>query len=80
MYYNKYFPGHLIGMPPILQDDSVTYATTLRPHWPSRARCLGLLDWAAEPHLEARKQTGVKVSVPPRLYGYDVCREAQGLG
>jgi ubiquinol-cytochrome c reductase cytochrome c1 subunit len=62
MYYNKYFPGHLIGMPPILQDDSVTYADNTPATQAQLAHDVAsFLTWAAEPHLEARKQTGVKV-------------------
>ena len=62
MYYNKYFPGHLIGMPPILQDDSVTYADNTPATQAQLAHDVSaFLTWAAEPHLEARKQTGVKV-------------------
>ncbi|QQP90471.1 cytochrome c1 [Skermanella sp. TT6] len=61
-YYNKYFPGHLIGMPPILQDDSVTYADETPATQAQLAHDVAaFLTWAAEPHLEARKQTGVKV-------------------
>ncbi|EWY41148.1 cytochrome C [Skermanella stibiiresistens SB22] len=62
MYYNKYFPGHLIGMPPILQDDSVTYADNTPATLAQSAHDVStFLVWAAEPHLETRKQTGVKV-------------------
>jgi ubiquinol-cytochrome c reductase cytochrome c1 subunit len=62
MYYNKYFPGHLIGMPPILNDDSVSYADNTPANQAQLAHDVSaFLTWAAEPHLEARKQTGVKV-------------------
>jgi ubiquinol-cytochrome c reductase cytochrome c1 subunit len=62
MYYNKYFPGHLIGMPPILNDDSVSYADNTPTTQAQLAHDVSaFLTWAAEPHLEARKQTGVKV-------------------
>jgi len=62
MYYNKYFPGHLIGMPPILQDGSVTYSDNTATSQAQLAHDVAtFLTWTAEPHLEARKQTGVKV-------------------
>jgi ubiquinol-cytochrome c reductase cytochrome c1 subunit len=62
MYYNKYFPGNLIGMPAILQDDSVTYADNTPATQAQLAHDVAtFLTWTAEPHLEARKQTGVKV-------------------
>jgi ubiquinol-cytochrome c reductase cytochrome c1 subunit len=61
-YYNKYFPGHLIGMPPIVQPDGVTYADGTAATVEQQAHDVSVfLTWAAEPHLEARKQMGVKV-------------------
>jgi ubiquinol-cytochrome c reductase cytochrome c1 subunit len=61
-YYNKYFPGHLVGMPPILQPDGVTYADGTAATPEQMAHDVSVfLTWAAEPHLEARKQMGVKV-------------------
>ncbi|HEV7369834.1 cytochrome c1 [Arenibaculum sp.] len=61
-YYNAYFPGHLIGMPPVLQPDGVAYAdgTTASPERMARDVAT-FLAWTAEPMLEERKQTGLKV-------------------
>jgi ubiquinol-cytochrome c reductase cytochrome c1 subunit len=62
MYYNKYFPGHLIGMPPVLNDGAVTYADNTPATAERMAKDVAtFLTWAAEPKLEARKQMGVKV-------------------
>jgi len=61
-YYNKYFPGHMIGMPPILQPDGVSYADDTQATVEQMAHDVAtFLTWAAEPKLEARKQMGVKV-------------------
>ncbi|MGH6915256.1 MAG: cytochrome c1 [Geminicoccales bacterium] len=61
-YYNIYFPGHWIAMPPPLTDDAVTYddgtEATLRQEAHDIA---AFLTWAGEPTLEARKRTGLKV-------------------
>ena len=62
MYYNKHFPGHLIAMPAILQDDAVTYADGVKATKVQMAQDVAqYLTWLAEPKMEARKQTGVKV-------------------
>jgi len=62
MYYNKYFPGHFIAMPPILQPDGVTYADGTRATVGQQARDVTqFLAWLAEPKLEERKATGIKV-------------------
>jgi ubiquinol-cytochrome c reductase cytochrome c1 subunit len=62
MSYNAYFTGHQIAMPPPLSQDSVTYqdgtAATVEQ---MSADVATFLMWTAEPHLETRKQTGVKV-------------------
>jgi len=61
-YYNLYFPGHWLAMPPPLADGAVTYAdgteATLEQ---MSADVATFLTWAAEPNLESRKQTGLKV-------------------
>lgn len=62
MYYNKYFPGHFIAMPPILQPDGVTYVDGSEATVAQMARDVTqFLAWLAEPKLEERKQTGIKV-------------------
>ena len=62
MYFNEYFPGHQIGMPPPLSDDRVTYADGTQATLDQEARDVTtFLTWAAEPNLEARKRMGVTV-------------------
>lgn len=62
MYYNAYFPGHLIAMPDILFDGAVDYADgTEATAAQMAADVTQFLHWAAEPKLEERKQTGLKV-------------------
>lgn len=66
-YYNHVFPGNAIGMAPPLADDSVTYATgengeTVAATLDQQARDVSaFLYWLAEPHMAARKQTGLQV-------------------
>ena len=62
-YYNTYFPGHKIGMPPPLSaegqvtyDDGTTASVDQMSHDVTQ-----FLAWLAEPKMEQRKQTGVKV-------------------
>ena len=60
--FNKYFPGHKIGMPPPLADDKVTYADGTKATLDQEAADVTeFLAWAAEPHMEDRKRTGVRV-------------------
>jgi len=60
--FNKYFPGHKIGMPPPLGDDKVTYADGTKATTDQEASdVVEFLAWASEPHMEARKRTGVRV-------------------
>ena len=62
MYYNAYFPGHWIAMPPPLQEGIVAYADGTEATVPQMAADLtNFLTWAGEPTLEARKQSGLKV-------------------
>lgn len=61
-YYNEYFPGHAIGMPPQLYEGMVDYAdgTEASPEQMA-ADITAFLNWAAEPELEERKSLGIKV-------------------
>jgi len=63
-FYNKYFPGHTLAMPPPLTDGRVDYTdgtpATLEQHSRDIA---AFLMWAAEPHLENRKRIGLQVMV-----------------
>jgi ubiquinol-cytochrome c reductase cytochrome c1 subunit len=62
MYYNEYFPGHQIAMPPPLSDNAVTFADGTSATVPQMAHdVVTFLTWAAEPNLEARHRTGFKV-------------------
>jgi ubiquinol-cytochrome c reductase cytochrome c1 subunit len=62
MYYNKYFPGHQIGMPPPLSDGLVTYSDGTEATVDQQARdVVTFLAWAAEPETEERRAMGVKV-------------------
>lgn len=61
-YFNTYFPGHKIAMAPPLADDKVTYADNTKSTVSQQASDVTeFLAWAAEPHMEDRKRTGVRV-------------------
>ncbi|WP_371877196.1 cytochrome c1 [Alsobacter ponti] len=69
-YYNEYFPGHVISMPQPISDGQVEYPKDAdgRPQAPETAvqyakDVSAFLMWAAEPHLEARKELGFKTLV-----------------
>ncbi|MBL0898342.1 MAG: cytochrome c1 [Reyranella sp.] len=60
--FNTYFPGHKIAMAPPLADDKVTYADNTKSTVSQQASDVTeFLAWAAEPHMEDRKRTGVRV-------------------
>jgi ubiquinol-cytochrome c reductase cytochrome c1 subunit len=60
--YNKYFPGHRIGMPPPLADNAVTYADGTAATLDQEVRdVVNFLEWTADPNLEERHRTGLKV-------------------
>ena len=62
LYYNKYFPGHQIHMPPPLQADSVTYADGTKATLDQEAHdVVSFLEWAANPEMTTRKQIGARV-------------------
>ena len=63
-YYNKYFPGHAIKMPKPLSDGQVTFDDGSPATVAQYAKDVTtFLMWAAEPHMEARKQLGFQVFV-----------------
>ena len=63
-FYNKYFPGHFLAMPPPLTDGRIEYTDGTKPTADQLARDVtAFLAWAAEPHLEARKRLGLQVLV-----------------
>ncbi len=63
-YYNEYFPGHLIAMPQPIYPDLVEYADGTSATVDQMARdVVNFLHWSAEPKLEERKETGLKVGI-----------------
>lgn len=63
-YYNTYFPGHCYGMPQPLYGDDVEYLDgTEATIEQQSADVAQFLHWVAEPKLEQRKQTGLKVMI-----------------
>jgi ubiquinol-cytochrome c reductase cytochrome c1 subunit len=62
LHYNPYFPGGWIAMPPPLLDGVVQYADGTEATVEQMSADLTVfLAWAAEPTLEERKRTGLKV-------------------
>ena len=62
MSYNTYFPGQQIAMPQQITDDRVTYADgTKATAEQISADVTAFLHWAAEPKLEVRHATGLRV-------------------
>ena len=58
-FYNKYFPGHIIGMTPPIADGLVTYGDgTPETQLQYSKDVATFLMWAAEPTLDARKRIG----------------------
>jgi ubiquinol-cytochrome c reductase cytochrome c1 subunit len=69
-YYNKYFPNHVISMPQPISDGQIEYPKNAdgRPQAPETAMqyakdVSAFLMWAAEPHLEQRKEIGFKTMI-----------------
>jgi cytochrome c1 len=69
-YYNKYFPGNIIAMPPPLQDGAVTYLKDAngKPQAPETVQqyakdVTAFLMWAAEPHMEQRKEIAFRTLI-----------------
>jgi ubiquinol-cytochrome c reductase cytochrome c1 subunit len=65
MHYNKYFPGHQIGMaPPLNSEGQLTFADGTKATVDQMARDVStFLMWTAEPMLERRRSTGVRVVI-----------------
>jgi cytochrome c1 len=63
-FYNKYYPGHTLAMPPPLSDNRVEYTDGSPATVEQYAKDVAaFLMWAAEPHLEARKRIGLQVFI-----------------
>ena len=61
-YYNEFFPGQQIAMPPPLSDGAVTYADGTKATVPQMAHDVAtFLAWASEPNLDTRHRIGAKV-------------------
>jgi ubiquinol-cytochrome c reductase cytochrome c1 subunit len=62
MYYDKYFPGHQIAMPPPLAANGVKFADGTPATVPQMAHdVVTFLTWASEPNLDARHRAGFAV-------------------
>ncbi|MFY8154389.1 MAG: cytochrome c1, partial [Hyphomicrobiales bacterium] len=62
--YNKFMPGNQIAMAAPLVDDQVEYTDGTPQTVDQYSRDVSaFLMWAAEPHLEARKELGFKVMI-----------------
>ena len=63
-YYNEYFPGHFLAMPPPLADGQVEYADGTKATVEQMSRdIVTFLTWASNPEMEARKRMGVKAVI-----------------
>jgi ubiquinol-cytochrome c reductase cytochrome b/c1 subunit len=63
-HYNEYFPGHVIAMPPPLQDGQVTYDDGSPQTLAQYSRDVAaFLMWVSEPNLDARKRIGFQVLI-----------------
>jgi ubiquinol-cytochrome c reductase cytochrome c1 subunit len=63
-YFNAFFPGNVIGMPPPLRDDAVTYDDGFKASRDQEAKDVAaFLAWAAEPHADQRRQLGFAVII-----------------
>ena len=61
LFFNEYFSGQQIAMPPPLADGAVEYADgTKATVQQMSADVVTFLSWAAEPSLEDRKRLGIK--------------------
>jgi len=62
MYYDEYFAGHQIAMPPPLSPDQVQFTDGSPSTVPQMAHdVVSFLSWAAEPTLDERHRMGFKV-------------------
>jgi ubiquinol-cytochrome c reductase cytochrome b/c1 subunit len=63
-YYNKWFPGHAIKMPPPISEGQVSYDDGTPQTVAQYSQDItAFLMWSAEPHLEARKRLGLQVMI-----------------
>jgi ubiquinol-cytochrome c reductase cytochrome b/c1 subunit len=63
-YYNEYFPGHALKMPPPLRDGQVKYTDGTPETLDQYGRDVAaFLMWASEPKLDERKRLGFQVMI-----------------
>lgn len=63
-YYNAYFPGGQIAMPPPLSEGQVTYEDGTAASVDQMSRdVVNFLQWAAEPEMETRKSMGIRTMI-----------------
>ena len=63
-FYNEYFPGHAIAMPPPLSDKRIDYTDGSPTTVDQFSKDVSaFMMWAAEPHMEARKRIGFQVMI-----------------
>ncbi len=64
MYYNPYFAGRQIAMPPPLSDGVATYDDGTKASVDQMAADVTqFLAWAGDPHMEDRKRVGIKILI-----------------
>ena len=64
LHYNRYYPGHWVGMPNILSDGQIQYQDGSPATVSQYARDVtAFLYWAAEPKMEERKRMGMFVMI-----------------
>ncbi|MDP6474475.1 MAG: cytochrome c1 [Alphaproteobacteria bacterium] len=64
MSYNHFFPGQQIAMPEPLYEEAVEYADGTAPTLEQLSHDVSVfLAWTAEPEMEIRKKTGLKVLI-----------------
>jgi ubiquinol-cytochrome c reductase cytochrome c1 subunit len=63
LYHNRYFAGGYLAMPPPLADGAVAYSNPETPQTVEQyaTDVAHFLQWAADPHMEERKRTGIMV-------------------
>jgi cytochrome c1 len=63
-FYNRYFPGNMLSMPPPLSAKQVDYTDGSPATVEQYSKDVtAFMMWAAEPHLEARKRIGFQVMI-----------------
>lgn len=63
-YYNPYIAGERLAMPAPLADGQVTYGDGTKASVDQMSLdVVNFLQWAAEPEMESRKQTGIKALI-----------------